>query len=44
MNIHCQPFRPQTPAMSFMIQPEIGPPRTPATAMPLMKTAMMRAR
>ena len=44
MNIHCQPDKPATPAMSFMIQPEIGPPRTPAIAMPLMNIAMMRAR
>jgi hypothetical protein len=29
--------------MSFMIQPEIGPPRTPAIAIPLMNIAMILA-
>ncbi len=41
-NIHCQPAQPLMPAMSFMIQPDKGPPTMPATAIPDMKSAMIR--
>ncbi len=41
---HCQFDKPWTPLNACMIQPESGPPTTPATGMPIMKSAFMRPR